>query len=131
MTNLPRKTANLPHSFATSCASGGGLLQVGGRLLQLVATRYTACLCGVWETVAGVAAFSKTFPKRKAKEEKKREKKAYRDNNRDNLPHLPHLPPGNGGVSALSPTPLQQGSSPATGAYSTGGARDPAPGRCR
>jgi hypothetical protein len=71
MTNLPRKTANLPRLFVASRASGGALLQVGGRLLQLVATLSGACLCANHGTVASVTAFSKTSTK---KVEKKRDR---------------------------------------------------------
>jgi hypothetical protein len=67
MTNLPRNPPNLPHFFVTPISSSGRLLQVGGRLLQLVATLNFACLCRKDGPVAGVAAFSKTFPKRKKK----------------------------------------------------------------
>jgi hypothetical protein len=90
--NLPLGRVNLSHVIATNNANSGRLLQVGGRLLQPVVTPFAAYLCDERESVAGVAAFSKTFSKRNNKCGRREGKRAYRDNNRDNLPHLPHLP---------------------------------------
>jgi hypothetical protein len=124
MTNLSRDTVNLPRSFVPSYTNAGGMLQVGDRLLQLVATLSDAYLCGIYGVVTGVTAFSKTFPNENSKMWNEGGEKAYKDNNRDNLPRLPRLPRllrllqwidarGPCGVSVHSPTPMAHTPSPA------------------